>query len=589
MALVQQIAVIWAAAAFVLLAAALPLLAQSERPPTPEEAREFVRSHAPEEPPRRGEVPEGFMLRLSDPGCDPGQDCDDVGPWSAIRRAFIEQSGANLGGFGISWPETEPRPPVDGVHTYDFSMVQPDPWELKQKYVICHLHHFGGWMGELQFKDRETYNSYLEKWAEAACRFAREKFGVTIFECGGNERDLVAPETYRPHYPDWHHYYMDPVKAIHRGMKKAHPDNRLMIGQMCYTDRDHIGALYEAGAKGHFEILAIHAYGPRGAHVDMEQVIEAREGMDAMGDTHIPIVLTEGWSPFPLPDSIEKDPCWRGGSRPYTDAEIEHYRQSVLDGWRNLMTPRPGMYDPKWVIGAHYFVLNDHWGGRGWEKRGKAQYDESGNLKGYLLDGYFIGTSDPDYLKPLLRPWGLIDIEGKPKGDTIYAFPPYIPKHTFTAKLHADLEMVPYVQRQPDWKAPEVVADTPYRVTVTFTNHEKTAMTGCRFSLSEKSEKDAPGGYAFAFVQGRLHTHVQPSEEHLVRAKLTGEAPPETIEPGQTVTLEYEVTYDPALDTIVRGGMRKRIRAYCDLYYVWEGRPYHTDAWLPRVVVRKKE
>jgi hypothetical protein len=126
-------------------------------------------------------------------------------------------------------------------------------------------------------------------------------------------------------------------------------------------------------------------------------------------------------------------------------------------------------------------------------------------------------------------------------------------------------------------------------VTVTFTNHEKTAMTGCRFSLSEKSEKDAPGGYAFAFVQGRLHTHVQPSEEHLVRAKLTGEAPPETIEPGQTVTLEYEVTYDPALDTIVRGGMRKRIRAYCDLYYVWEGRPYHTDAWLPRVVVRKKE
>lgn len=553
-------------------------------PPGDAEAAQIVKQHAPAKLPRKGQIAKGFMLTITDPGCDPGENCDDVGPYSSIRRAYKDVAGVNQGEFGINWGDTEPAAPVDGKHTYDFSRVNPTAWTLKHKYLICHLGHFGSWADSLQKTDRAQYNRNLEAWAEAACKYAREKFGVTLFMAGGNERDLLAESSFTPHFKNWYEYYMDPVIAIHKGMKKAGADNKLIIGNFCYTDRAHVACIYLAGGKGHFEILAVHPYGPRGMNIDLEQIIEARQELDYRGDSHIPILITEGWSSLPLPESLEKDKPWRGGSRPYTPAEVEHYRQSVLDGWRNITTPKPGYYDPKWVTGATYFVLNDHWGGRGWAARGTPQYDASGKLEGFLLDGYFIGTNDPDYLKPLLRPWGLIDIEGRPKGDTIYGFPPYIPKHSFSGKLSEKLPLSWYDPRNKHWTAPQVSVGKTYRATVSFTNKEKTAMTGCRWSLAEKSDKDFPGGYAFAFVQGQLQTKAAPADEHYVKARLIGAAP-KSVQPGETVTLTYEVRFDNELARQDDGGNRKRVRPICDLFYIWEGRPYHTDAYLPRVTV----
>lgn len=540
-----------------------------------------------------GVVPPGFMLMLNAPGCEPDEDCDDVGPPSAIRRKFKDIAGENVGSFGIGWGGTQKEDPGDGPNVYDFSGVKPDPYEVGREHLICHLGFFGNpWAEKFRFTDIPRYNRLLEDWAEAACRFARETYGDrVIFETGGNERDLVARETYTPHYPDWHYYYMDPVRAVHRGMKKAHPDNRLIIGQLCYSSRDHIGALYDAGAKGHFEILAIHAYGPRGSFVDMEQIIESHEEMAFRGDHDIPIILTEGWSCFPLPDSIDKDPTFRGGTRPYTPEEIEHYRQTVLDGWRNLMTPRPGEYDPKWVGGVSYFVLNDHWGGRLWEPRSRAEYDEDGNLRGFHLDGYFIGTTDPNWIKPYMRPWGLIDIEGRPKGDAIYDFPPYIPRHEIAAVLaeHGELEILPYDGRRPSKVCPEVVAGRVYHATVTFRNLEDEPMTDLVFTCGDKSEKDYPTGNAFAFINGQMRPNIALSDQHRVKTRLTSDPPPDRLAPGEGVELQYEVVFDESLAAPDRNGWKTRVRPYADVYYVWKGRPYHTDAWLPRVSVRKAE
>jgi len=369
-------------------------------------------------------------------------------------------------------------------------------------------------------------------------------------------------------------------------MKRAHPDNRLIIRNLCYSDQEHISALYDAGAKGNFEILAIHAYGPRGVHVDMEQIIESHQEMAAHGDAHIPILITEGWSCFPLPESIEKDKAFRKGGRPYTPEEIEHYRQTVLDGWRNLTTPRPGEYDPGWVLGARYFVLNDHWGGRHWQERAKPKYDANGRLLGFYLDGYWIATNDPDWVKPFLRPWGLIDINGRPKGDVIEHFPPRIPLHAFRATLQAELHSVPYQPRRRDWTAPEVEAGKPYKVTVTFLNLEDRPLTDFVLEVGDKTDADWPGGYAFAFVNGRLHRRSAPSTAHRVRARPVGAPPPKQIQPGQKIETTWEITFSKELAGTTSRGWRKRIRPYADAWFVWNGRPYHTDAWLPRVVVR---
>jgi hypothetical protein len=358
-----------------------------------------------------------------------------------------------------------------------------------------------------------------------------------------------------------------------------------VIGQLCYSDREHISALYDAGAKDHFEILAIHAYGKTGTHVDMEQVIESHAEMAARGDPDIPILVTEGWSCFPLPASIEHDPAFRKGPRPYTQREVEHYRGTVLDGWRNLTTPRPGEYDPAWLLGARYFVLNDHWGGRHWAERAKPDRDENGNLRGFFLDGYRIGTTDPDYIKPFMRPWGLIDIDGKPKGDTVYAFPPRVPGHTFTATLRAELPDVPYHPQRKDWTAPEVKAETPYRVTVEFRNDDALPLTDVTLSIGEKTPGDAPEGYAFAFVNGRLHRPAPRAEGRRVTCKILTGAAPATLAPGTGFRLEAEIRFSADLATTNDRGWRNRVRPYADVYALRAGRPVHFDAWLPRVVV----
>ena len=539
-------------------------------------------------PVRHGQVPEGFMLWFAAPGVDPGEPGDDQGPPRATRRAWTDQTAANVGTFGIGWADTESSDPGDGPSEYDFSGVRPQDYVLGRQHLICHLRFFGNpWADKFRFTDIPRYNRLLERWAQAACRFARERYGVSIFETGGNERDLVHPDTYKPHYPDWHFYYMDPIKVIHRGMKRAHPGNRLMIGNLCYSDRDHIGALYCAGAKGHFEILSIHAYGARGCHLDMEQVIESHQEMAFRGDGHIPIVLTEGWSCFPLPESIDRDPVWRKGGRSYTPQEMEHYNQTVLDGWRNLMTLRPGEYDPAWVAGARYFVLNDHWGGRGWAKRAKPEYDNAGKLKGFRLDGYWIGTTDPEYIQPFLRPWGLMDIDGQPKGDALQAFPPHIPRHRFTADLHETLGVVGYDPRHSERTCQEVVVGQTYHTRVTFTNLDKSPMTQCRFRLSDKNDADYPGGYGFTFSDGVLDVLTDAGAKRNVRATLVRGAAPEAINPGQTVLLDYEVSFAAEMARLRDDGKRERFRPYVDLYCVWQGRPYHMDAWLPRVAVRK--
>ncbi|NOY81010.1 MAG: hypothetical protein GXP31_08395 [Kiritimatiellaeota bacterium] len=538
-------------------------------------------------PPARSPVPPGFMLWFAAPGCDPGGNGDDMGPPTAVRRKWMDRAGVNTATFTISWADTEPKPPINGRHKFDFSRVRPSRWVRKHPYIIAKLHFFDNpWAGVFRFKDIPRYNRRLAEWAEAACRFARERYGVTLFQTGGNERDLVAPETYRPHFPDWHFFYMDPVKAVHRGMKKAGADNRLIIGNLCYSDREHISALYDAGAKGYFEVLAIHAYGPRGVYVDMDQIIESHQEVAARGDPDIPILVTEGWSCFPLPDSIDKDQAFRRGPRPYTSREVEHYRQTVLDGWRNLTTLRPGQYDPSWLLGARYFVLNDHWGGRHWQDRAKPKFDEKGRLIGFNLDGYWIATRDPNWVKPFLRPWGLIDIEGRPKGDVVERFPPYIPLHSLRARLEAKLSEVPYHPRRKDWTAPEATAGQPYTVSVEFLNLEQTPMTGLLFSVGEKTAADWPGGYAFAFVNGQLQRPVPPANAHKIRAERLGPPPPDMVGPGQKVRLTYRIVFSPDLAGHTDRGWRKRVRPYVDLWYVWRGRPYHTDAWLPRVVVR---
>jgi len=70
------------------------------------------------------------------------------------------------------------------------------------------------------------------------------------------------------------------------------------------------------------------------------------------------------------------------------------------------------------------------------------------------------------------------------------------------------------------------------------------------------------------------------------QANVAAGPPPTEPAPSDTLRLEYEVTFSPELANTRDDGKRERVRPYVDCYFVWRGRPYHTDAWLPRVAVR---
>jgi hypothetical protein len=220
---------------------------------------------------------------------------------------------------------------------------------------------------------------------------------------------------------------------------------------------------------------------------------------------------------------------------------IEHYRQALLNGYRNLTTPRDG-FDPDWVAGASYFILNDFWQKMHWKGRAKPRYDEKGKLEGWILDGYWIPYREGE-LDPTYRDWGLINFDCSHKGDgsLVYDFPPYIPKHEFTGKV-----ILPAGETA-------VEPGKPYRVVLSLTNKEKEPFTDCRMGFIVRDTVD------------------EQSKGAKIR-DLGGEVPGRVV-PGQTLIHEYEVTCADKQHG-------KRIRLIGEFYYHWKGKPYYTDTWV---------
>jgi len=491
---------------------------------------------------QRGAVPPGFLLSATVPVSD-DPNADNVGAPRAVLAELYAKTAATAFGMGYDWAKCEPKDPGDGPSKYVWPDRSNDPF-MKipnlERIVSFNIHN--PWADALRKKDKARYWRLLERFITAAARDARENYGARYFRVPGNEPSLKSctpNPVYKPEYPDWHYWYMDRAIHISKAIKAAHPDNQVIIGSLVVGDRAHVEALYVAGAKGHFDIIDIHAYGDAKTHVAMWQILETREVLEKHGDGDKKIMLSEGWSCFPLPKRLNGN---LDAEHEYTPDEIEHYRQCLLAGWRNLMTPREGEYDPSWVIGATYFTFCDLWEGRGWRKRAKPVKDDKGRIIHYLVDGY---PKRANELGPFFRPWGLVDLKGRPKGNLLEEFPPYIPKHKFTAEF------------VPPRRAKTAKAGQPYRIRLVLRNQEKTPMTGLRFAM-----------YARAARGKKVEIQCEPA------GKLTRTS----IAPGLAALQTFSVVLPRKL-------AGKTVRLYGEAWFQWNGKPYYTDAWGPKVKV----
>lgn len=483
---------------------------------------------------RRADIPKGKFFGMGMiTGGNPETD-DQTGPPEDVMRELYLKSGANMFGAGMGWGDIERRDPGNGPSKYDFSRLDKQ-WglDVRRKNAVCVVGvSLGGeWQDKLKDKDPERYWKLAERWVAATAKHLRAKFGVEYYSAGDNESSLRAD-------PEWAKHFAEPVRHVYRGLKKASPKNKLITGALVAGSEELVDAYYKGGLEGHYDVLDLHCYGSAKTHVSIEQIISARRAMVKHGDGDKRIFLGEGWSVFPLPKYLENATA----ETPVTPEEIEHYRQCLLRGYRNLITPRPGEYDPDWVIGARFFLMNDFWQCLQWKKRAVEYRDAHGHIDHWILDGYYVpyrpGEMDPKY-----RRWGFVDINGKSKGDLAYNFPPYVPKDRFTYE---------FAGPKPDY----YVAGRTYRATISYTNLENTPFAEPRFNLTSDDNPD-----------------------RAVRGKDVSREPVRSIEPGQTVAREFEFT-------VPLNRIGDAVRPIGELDFKWEGKPYYSDVWLPRLPVQ---
>lgn len=467
------------------------------------------------------------------PGADPTEmaTADDVGPYWSIRERYIRDSGATYVSVTARWADAEPQPLPGDNPPYDWTAFDRELDRIPPRMAaMCSFDLSNPWADELAKRDEAEYWRLAERFMEHASRRAHAR-GVLYYTTPGNEPSLTMR-------PDWAEWYMKPVRHIARAVHRGHPDNQVIAGALVVGDRPRIEALYQHGFKEHVDVLDIHAYanspGEKRYYVGLSQVLESHQVLAEHGDAHKRIFLGEGWSVFPLPphiDHLKAPPV-------YTEEDFAHYRKTVVYGFRALTTPRPGEYDPDWLLGARFFCLNDLWGSLGWARRAKIEYNEFGDPAFWLLDGYKFPYA-PGMMDPQFRTWGLIDINGYPKGDIVFHFPPYIPRHAIEVSLGGASQA-------------RVVPGRRYPVEVTLWAGEPEPFSNMRFSMD-------------LFRGGTRHD--------CVRFHPVGGMVPSSLPMGQCATYRFELEVAPdqvGRQVVVQGG--------CE--FDWEGEPYYVDDWL---------
>ena len=180
--------------------------------------------------------------------------------------------------------------------------------------VIARLGYTPDWLRPpdrpLTYLDRDAYDEFAAFAAEFA---ARCRVGYLII---GNEPNLSFEWGYRSTGPQ---DYVDLLKVVYPAVKAVNPDMVVLAGALApnlepegspwaVNDLAYLRGMYEAGAAGTFDGLAVHAYGltfpadaPPGPELlNFRRIELLREIMVEYGDEATPVYVTEtGWNDHP--------------------------------------------------------------------------------------------------------------------------------------------------------------------------------------------------------------------------------------------------------------------------------------------------
>lgn len=476
-----------------------------------------------------------------------GPEGDDQGPDMDVIYPLYESSKANLAFVGVDWGNCETADPGTGASKYDWSSFDKQVFMKSSKTKICWIGLGNAWADRIKDKDPERYWKLAEAFVTEFVKHAN-RMGIRYFQVPGNEYNLLGRA-------DWAELYVEPLKHIYKAAKAVSDANIIIAGNLSYGGDEVVQELYDAGFKGNFDVLDIHAYSndPR-TGIDIFQVIEAHRAMARNGDGDKKIFLGEGWGPMRELPNVQR----ASHNDAPSQAEIDSLRWFVENGYRNMMTERD-IYDPNWILGARFFTMNDNYGQGKWEGRAqKIDENNDGSIDYILLDGYKFPA---DFnIKPKFFNGGLVDFTGKPKEDLLDNFPPEIPNVTVDATLTGDGPIFNYVTNK------------AYKLELKVTNS-----TGEEITLNASGVRWHPKKGISIEVQtgGKL------SDGITLDVQTDGRLP-ETLAAGGSATCVHTVTFP-------KEAANRQITLIGEIEYTLKGRKHIADCWTTVMVTPQFE
>jgi len=340
---------------------------------------------------------------------------DDVGPANEVQRMIeADHPAITVSGMvGTTWRQAQPEDPGDGPDVYDWSSLDAKADELiPGKALLAYQQIWGTYPDWVELDTPRFWEKY-ENFIEAMTIHINENYG-TVYYVFENEPNISrAPEGWN--WADWYihcleHFYA----AVHRANAQTGFDNKVIAGNLAGHSANGFEELYARGLKNISDILGYHAY-PYDIRdgVCVEDLARIHEIQVAYGDGDKKIYVSEGWGSGRSAGFDRSSPDIEP-----TAQEIENMWLAMTKGWDNVMTPREN-WSPEYLWGMKFFCGNDNWGAMNWRKRAIAQYDDHGNIIGFIVDGYWM---TPD-IAPYFWNGGMMDFYGNSKDCLIHVFP----------------------------------------------------------------------------------------------------------------------------------------------------------------------
>ena len=211
-----------------------------------------------------------------------------------------------------------------------------------------------------RYLDAKHYSDY----ADFVRGFAARYKGRVMYYVIWNEPNTSFEWGYKPVSPK---AYVELLKAAYLAIKGIDPDARIVSAGLAPTlekselaldDLVFLQGMYDAGARGYFDVLSAHAYGgklppddpPDPNRLNFARTALLRQVMEVNGDGQKPIIITEGgWNDHPR---------WTKAVRPAQRVEytVQAYRKAVQD-WPWLQGLAMWMFRLPWP--AHNY--NDYY------------------------------------------------------------------------------------------------------------------------------------------------------------------------------------------------------------------------------------